>query len=94
VFRFGAIGTDGQTGTEHPLPDAVRQQITALTETFDWVWSRFRADSLVTLIAHAAGGGQSEFRARDALLNLYDRPVAATGGVVDPLVGRDLELLG
>jgi FAD:protein FMN transferase len=72
----------------------VRRQITALTENLDWVWSRFRADSLVTRIAHAAGGGQSEFRARDALLNLYDRLVAATGGVVDPLVGRDLELLG
>jgi hypothetical protein len=28
----------------------VRQQITALTENLDWVWSRFRADSLVTQI--------------------------------------------
>jgi thiamine biosynthesis lipoprotein len=50
VCRFGAIGTDGQIDTEHPLPDRVRQQITALTENLDWVWSRFRADSLVTQI--------------------------------------------
>lgn len=95
VFRFGAIGTDWQIDTEHPLPDGVRQQITVLTENFDRVWSRFRADSLVTRIAHAAGGGRFEFPARDAaLLNLYDRLVAAAGGAVDPLVGRDLELLG
>ncbi|MFC7754091.1 FAD:protein FMN transferase [Tsukamurella soli] len=33
-------------------------------------------------------------RPRHPLLDLYDRLVAATGGAVDPLVGRDLELLG
>jgi len=48
VCRFGAIGADWRIDTEHPLPDGVRQQITALTENFDRVWSRFRADSLVT----------------------------------------------
>jgi FAD:protein FMN transferase len=39
-----------QVDTEPPLPDGVRRQITALTENLDRVWSRFRADSLVTRI--------------------------------------------
>lgn len=95
TFRFEAIGTAWQIATAHPLPDSLRQQIAALTEDFDLVWSRFRADSLVTTIAHAPTGGRFTFPARDeALLDLYDRLVAATGGAIDPLVGRDLELLG
>lgn len=95
TFRFDAIGTGWQIATAHPLPDSLRQQITALTEDFDRIWSRFRTDSLVTEIAHAPGGGRFIFPARDeALLDLYDRLVVATSGAVDPLVGRDLEMLG
>jgi FAD:protein FMN transferase len=94
-FRFTATGTHWQIDTGHPLPEGLRQQIRALTEDFDHVWSRFRADSLITRIAHAEGGGRFAFPARDvALLDLYDRLVAATDGAVDPLIGRDLELLG
>lgn len=95
MFRFPAIGTGWQIDTEHPLTDRLRAEITALAEDFDRVWSRFRPDSLVTEIAHAPDGGWFVFPARDqALLDLYDRLVAVTGGAVDPLVGRDLELLG
>lgn len=95
TFCFDAIGTGWRIATARPLPDSLRQRIAALTEDFDLVWSRFRTDSLVTEIAHAPGGGRFTFPARDeALLDLYDRLVAATGGAVDPLVGRDLELLG
>ncbi|MBH5143795.1 FAD:protein FMN transferase [Rhodococcus erythropolis] len=95
VFRFKAIGTDWAITTENPVLDGLRQRIGALTEDFDHVWSRFRADSLITRIAHAENGGQYEFPECDvALFELYDRLVAATGGAVDPLVGRDLELLG
>ncbi len=94
-FRFAAIGTDWQIDTERPMPEALRHRICALAEEFDHVWSRFRTDSLITRIAHTEGGGRFEFPARDvALLDLYDRLVAATAGGVDPLVGRDLELLG
>ncbi|MEU2612594.1 FAD:protein FMN transferase [Micromonospora sp. NPDC007271] len=94
-FEFTAIGTAWQIDTERPLPEQSRQRIRSLAEDFDLVWSRFRADSLITRIAHAEGGGRFEFPTRDAaLFDLYDRLVAATGGAVDPLVGRDLELLG
>lgn len=94
-LRFTAIGTPWRIDTVHPLPESVRRGIDVLTEDFDQVWSRFRADSTVTRIAHAQEGGRFEIPARDVpLVNLYDRLVAATGSAVDPLVGRDLELLG
>lgn len=94
-FRFSAIGTGWQIDSECALPEDLRQQICSLAEEFDQVWSRFRADSLITRIAHAEGGGQFDFPTRDvALFELYDRLVAATDGAVDPLVGRDLEMLG
>jgi len=95
AFRFTAIGTGWQITTDRPLPVEVREKIGVVTEDFDRVWSRFRADSLITQVAQSDGGGRFEFPARDeALLELYDRLVVATGGAVDPLVGRDLELLG
>lgn len=95
VHRFAAIGTAWQIDTEHPLPGGLRARIAELCEDFDRVWSRFRPDSTVTEVAHTPGGGRFRFPARDAaLLDLYDQFVTATGGAVDPLVGRDLELLG
>jgi thiamine biosynthesis lipoprotein len=95
VTAFTAIGTGWRILTERPPTEHLRRQLLSLTEDFDRVWSRFRADSLVTQVAHAAAGGRFEFPPRDEpLLDLYDRLVAATGGAVDPLVGRDLELLG
>lgn len=95
AFRFTAIGTGWQIDADRPLPDDLRRRIRALAEDFDLVWSRFRDDSLVAEVAHAEYGGRFEFPARDvALFELYDRLGAATDGAVDPLVGRDLELLG
>lgn len=94
-FRFTAIGTNWQIDTDQPVPDGLREAILAVAEDFDRTWSRFRLDSQVTRIAHAPGGGRYEFPARDLpLLELYDRLADATSGAVDPLVGRDLELLG
>ncbi|MGO1346607.1 MAG: FAD:protein FMN transferase [Bifidobacterium psychraerophilum] len=93
--EFAAIGTNWSIDTDLPLPADVRTEIATLCEAFDRVWSRFRSDSLVTRIAHAAYGGHFEVPARDlSLLDLYDCLFDATSGAVDPLVGRDLELLG
>lgn len=95
VHRFAAIGTNWQIDTEQPLPDLVKARIAGLCEDFVRTWSRFRTDSLVAEIAHAEAGGRFDIPARDLpLLELYDRLSAATDGAVDPLVGRDLELLG
>lgn len=95
VFSFTAIGTNWRIYTAQPLPEWVQEEVMCLTEDFDRTWSRFRSDSLVTEIARAPSGGRFPFPARDAaLLDLYDRLVAETEGAVDPLVGRELELLG
>ena len=73
----------------------LRQRVLDRIEQFDATYSRFRPDSLVSQIAGAADGGCFDFTADSvALFDLYERLHTVTGGAVDPLVGRDLELLG
>ncbi|TAJ48022.1 MAG: FAD:protein FMN transferase [Herbiconiux sp.] len=92
-FDFDAIGTRWQIETAEPLDEATRRAVTDRIESFDQVYSRFRTDSLVSQIA--AGAGRFEFPDDSLeLFGLYDRLYSATGGAVDPLVGRDLERLG
>jgi FAD:protein FMN transferase len=94
-FCFDAIGTSWQIDTPEPLPSSLRREIFDRIERFDAVYSRFRADSLVTRIARAEAGGRFAFPDDCVpLFDLYDRLHAVTDGAVDPLVGRDLELLG
>lgn len=94
-FKFDAIGTFWEINTAALLGAATRAQILDLVERFDSLYSRFRHDSIVTRIAKAADGGAFSFP-DDArpMFDLYDRLHDATDGAVDPLVGRDLELLG
>lgn len=94
-FAFDAIGTSWEIDTSQPLAASLRLKIHKRIESFDTAYSRFRSDSLVTQIASATDGGSFQFP-DDApvLFELYDRLHAATSGAVDPLVGRDLELLG
>jgi FAD:protein FMN transferase len=94
MFRFDAIGTRWVIETDRPLSDDLRARVRARIDEFDVTWSRFRADSLVTRIAGAREGGS--FQLPDdatALLDLYDRLHEPTDGALDPLIGRDLELL-
>jgi thiamine biosynthesis lipoprotein len=94
-FAFDAIGTRWQIETDRPLGDDLRARIRERIDRFDATWSRFRPDSLVTRIAGARDGGR--YRLPDdatALLDLYDRLHELTDGALDPLIGRDLELLG
>jgi thiamine biosynthesis lipoprotein len=94
-FEFDAIGTFWQIDTPVPLGAEVRDRVLDLVEHFDGVYSRFRHDSLVTRIAEAAEGGTFCFPSDAApMFDLYDRLHEGTDGAVDPLVGRDLELLG
>lgn len=94
-FAFDALGTHWEVETRKPVEPQLRARISARIEAFDATYSRFRADSLVTRIAEAAQGGRFEFP-NDCipLFELYDRLHEATSGALDPLVGRDLELLG
>lgn len=94
-FEFDAIGASWEIDTPQPLAAALRQAILARIERFDIAYSRFRPDSLIARIAGAEKGGRFEFPDdASALFDLYDRLHVATSRAVDPLVGRDLELLG
>ncbi|WP_421590954.1 FAD:protein FMN transferase [Shinella sp. M27] len=94
-FKFDAIGMSWEIDTPAPLVAETRAHILDLVERFDSIYSRFRHDSIVTRIANAAEGGRFSFPADAApMFDLYDRLHDATAGAVDPLVGRDLELLG
>ena len=95
TFTFGAIGTQWEIETDRPLGEAMERRILERVEEFDAVYSRFRPDSLVSRVASAPNGGCFVFP-NDALVlfDLYDRLHEVTAGAVDPLVGRDLELLG
>lgn len=94
-FEFETIGTSWEIDTPAPIGTATRQRILDLVDRFDSAYSRFREDSLITRIAEAVNGGTFEFPPEAAaMFDLYDQLHEATDGAVDPLVGRDLELLG
>jgi thiamine biosynthesis lipoprotein len=95
TFTFDAIGTRWCIDTDEPLNGEVRNRILDRIRRFDRTYSRFRPDSLIAQVAAAPTGGRFEFpKDSIALFDLYDRLVTATDGAVDPLVGRQLELLG
>lgn len=94
-FRFGALGTQWEIATAAPLDDALRRLVRKRIDDFERTYSRFRDDSLVAHIAAAHEGGRFLFPEDSTVLfDLYDRLYEATGGAVDPLLGRRLELLG
>jgi Membrane-associated lipoprotein involved in thiamine biosynthesis len=94
-FTFEAIGTRWEIETYEPLDRRLRQRILKRIQQFDTTYSRFRPDSLVSRVATAPDGGRFDFPDDSiALFDLYERLHTVTRGAVDPLVGRDLELLG
>ena len=95
TVTFDAIGSRWCIDTDEPLRGEVRDRILIRIRRFDLAYSRFRPDSLVSRVAVAPAGGRFEFPEDSvALFDLYDRLVTATEGAMDPLVGRQLELLG
>lgn len=94
-FTFEAIGTDWQIDTDEPMSASLRARILDRIRRFDVTYSRFRPDSLVSRIATAPHGGRFEFPEDSLeLFGIYDDLYTASEGAVDPLVGRQLELLG
>lgn len=93
VWRFDAIGTRWEIETENPLGDDERAAVNAVVDVFDRTWSRFRADSLVSLLARSGGDVPSPTDAV-AMLDAYRELSDATDGAVNPLVGESLSALG
>ena len=90
-WRFDAIGTRWEVQTVAALPDDARRAASAVIDRFDREWSRFRPDSLVSVLAD--GAGERGLRApadAAAMLDAYAQLSEATEGAVDPLVGDAL----
>ena len=54
-MQFEGIGTLWTIDTPEPLPLSVEARIQAAIAEFDYLWSRFRADSLVTALGRDGG---------------------------------------
>lgn len=95
TVRFDAIGVPWSIDTPTPLDLDLLGRVMARIEAFDATYSRFRDDSLVTQVASSPTGGEFLFPDDSRVLfELYDQLHVLSDGAVDPLVGRQLELLG
>ncbi|MFT4044703.1 MAG: FAD:protein FMN transferase [Gordonia sp. (in: high G+C Gram-positive bacteria)] len=90
---FDALGTRWEITTDRRLPESVRDEVRAEIERIDVAWSRFRADSMVSRMAVAAGVypvARCDQRLLDWYRTLYD----LSDGAVTPLVGQLLSDAG
>jgi len=93
TYNFEAIGTPWTIDTSKPLSLHEKQEIHALIDNFDRAYSRFRADSLVSIARQKRGS--YDFPATiGPLFDAYSALERATNGAVNPLVGEALEHLG
>lgn len=93
TFAFDALGTRFEVHTRRELGAGIGQELLRETERFDWVWSRFRPDSLVAQMR--ANGGRWDMPAESApLASLYARLYDVTHGAISPWIGSSLERLG
>lgn len=93
AWQFEAIGTTWQIDTARPLDETTREAVADRIDEFDRVWSRFRADSVVSAIAEGVGEWELPDEA-EHLFRFYDELHDATDGAVNPLIGRTLADLG
>lgn len=95
IFQFSATGTQWEIETKEPINMKLMHKILKRIEQFDRVYSRFRSDSLIYQMASSHNGDCFHFPEDSiALFDLYDKLHEITRGAVNPLVGRQLELLG
>ncbi|KHL04950.1 FAD:protein FMN transferase [Sinomonas humi] len=93
TFAFDALGTRFEVRTKGQLDDGTGRELLRETQRFDWVWSRFRPDSLVAQMR--ANGGRWDMPSESAdLARLYARLYRVTRGAINPWIGSSLERLG
>jgi len=92
-YAFDAIGTRWRVDINQPLTaeasTALLRAIKQRIDTFDRIYSRFRADSLVTKVSKKAGTYILPDDAR-AMFDLYRQLYEVTKGAVTPLIGSVL----
>lgn len=90
-FAFEAIGTQWQISLFEPINAQkgalLQKQLQQRIADFDATYSRFRGDSLIAKIAHAAGRYTLPSDARP-LFDIYEKLYEVTNGQVTPLVGQ------
>lgn len=91
--RFEAIGTQWQIDTVEELSPATRQALTTVIDEYDYAFSRFRSDSLVSQAARQPGCHQLPAPAQQ-LGRLYRTLYELTDGAMTPLLAESLEHLG
>ena len=91
-WRFEAIGTWWEIETVGPLDRGAQARVRSIIDAFDRTWSRFRADSVISRLAHK--GGAVDVPDAAAMLDAYRAVSAATDGAVNPLVGESVSVLG
>lgn len=92
-FAFDAIGTRWTIDTAASIEGVIGAAVRRRAEEFDATYSRFRPDSLVSVLSRRA----TSVRFPDdgaALFSFYDLLYRVTNGAVNPLVGGALEHLG
>lgn len=91
--NFQAIGTKWAFQVRDVIAndawESLLQRIYLRIETFDKAYSRFRADSLVTIISQKAGTHKLPPDGH-TMLKLYERLYRASGGKVTPLIGQTI----
>ena len=93
TWEFDAIGTHWRIDTAADLPTDARAAVDRVVDVFDSAWSRFRADSVVSVLARGGGPVPAPADA-PAMLEAFEELSVATSGAVNPLVGASLERLG
>lgn len=93
TFAFEAIGTSWQIDIYQKLSDeektSLLSKITTRIALFDQIYSRFRADSLVTEMAKKAGAYTLPDDAAP-MMAVYEVMYRLTGGLMTPLIGQVL----
>lgn len=92
-YRFAGIGTHWRVASPRSAEPQVCADIDRRVEEFDRTWSRFRDDSVVSVMARTSGTYVLPAEAA-TLMSLYRSLYDLTGGAMTPLVGRALEHLG
>jgi thiamine biosynthesis lipoprotein len=96
-FTFEAIGTrwviDGNDVPDTIQIDKIRNAVGECIADFDRIYSRFREDSLISIMATRIGTYSLPENAKP-LLELYHRLYTITGGAFTPLIGKTMEEAG
>lgn len=93
TFRFEGIGTQWEISTPDRLAPAIRSELLEIVAEYDKTWSRFRQDSLVSILSRGPGIITLPDHAA-ALQKLYSVLYRLSDGAMTPLIGSSLERLG